>query len=325
LALTEAGHGGAPVMGAGIVVAGPTASGKSALALRLAEALGGVVINADSMQLYRDLPILSARPGPEEEKRVPHRLYGMLSPTELCSVGLWRDMAVEACRQAWAQGLVPVVAGGTGLYLKALTEGLSPIPDIPLAVRDQTRALFAALGNEAFHRELASVDRDMAARLHPGNSQRLMRAYEVMAATGRSLADWQQEPPKEPPPGRFHRVLLSPPRDNLYKACDLRCHVMMERGALAEVRALLAGGLPSSAPIRRVLGAAELIRHLEGEVSLEEAVAATQQATRRYAKRQFTWFRHQLDPDQTVCTQFSESLESEIIANIRHFLLTTTE
>jgi tRNA dimethylallyltransferase len=313
------------VRGAGVIVAGPTASGKSALALRLAEALGGVVINADSMQLYRDLPILSARPGPEEERRVPHRLYGILPPTGQCSMGLWREMAVQACRQAWTQGLVPVVAGGTGLYLKALAEGLSPIPDIPEPVRSRTRALFAALGNAAFHRELAGVDPEMAARLHPGNSQRLMRAYEVMAATGRSQASWQREPPKEPPPGRFHSVLLLPPRDDLYKACDLRFRVMIERGALEEVRALLAGGLPPSAPIRRVLGAAELIRHLEGQSSLQDAVAAAQQSTRRYAKRQFTWFRHQMDPDQMAHAQFSESLESEIIANIRHFLLTTTE
>lgn len=308
-----------------VIVAGPTASGKSALALFVAEAFGGVVVNADSMQIYDALRILTARPSAEDEARVPHRLYGQLPPTELCSAGHWCALAAAACEEAWRDGRLPVVVGGTGLYLRTLMHGLSPVPEVPEAVRQETRARFAALGNRAFHAALADIDPMMAERLHPSNSQRLMRAWEVLAATGRSLADWQAEPPQPPLPAQFFTLTVMPPRERLYAQCDGRFAGMVERGALAEVRALLDLHIDPALPVSRALGFAELAACLRGEMALETAVAAAQQATRRYAKRQMTWFRHQLVADRLIDTQLSESLEVGILSNIRQFLLTETE
>ncbi len=308
-----------------VIVAGPTASGKSGLALKIAEAVDGIVVNADSMQVYDGLRILTARPSPEDERRVPHRLYGILPPSELCSAGRWCALAAAACEEAWRDGKVPVVVGGTGLYLRALMEGLSPIPEVPDDIRSDTRARFAAMGNAGFHAGLAELDPTMAARLHPSNSQRLMRAWEVLAATGRSLADWQAEPPVAPLAARFFTIALLPPRERLYARCDARFAAMIGQGALAEVGALLDRGLDPALPVLRALGVGELAAHLRGETSLAAAVTAAQQATRRYAKRQMTWFRHQLLADRGVDAQLSESLEDEILSIIRQFLLTEAE
>ncbi|MDR3437667.1 tRNA (adenosine(37)-N6)-dimethylallyltransferase MiaA [Telmatospirillum sp.] len=308
-----------------VIVAGPTASGKSALAMRIAQLFDGDVINADSMQVYDTLRVLTARPSVDDERLVPHRLYGILPPAEVCSAGRWRGLAAAACEAAWERGRLPVVVGGTGLYLRALTKGLSPVPDVPEAVRQEARDRFAQLGNAAFHHALAELDPLMAGRLHPGNSQRLVRAWEVMAATGRSLADWQAEPPADGLPARFFTIAVLPPRERLYAQCDGRFSAMISHGALDEVRALMAQNLAPELPAMRALGVAELAAHLSGRVSLEGAVTAGQQATRRYAKRQMTWFRHQIIPDQIMNTQFSESFEETIISNIRQFLLTTTE
>ncbi len=305
-----------------VVVAGPTASGKSALALFLAERFGGVVINADSMQVYHTLRVLTARPGPAEEARIPHRLYGVLSPAELCSAGRWRSLAVAACAEAWAQGRLPVVTGGTGLYIRALISGLSPVPEVPDAVRTEARQRFAELGNAAFHAELAARDPVMGGRLDPGNSQRLMRAWEVLEATGRSLAEWQGEPPADRLDARVFSIAVTPPRDTLYAACDRRFLAMLEKGAVDEVRALMALGLDPGLPAMKALGVPELVALLEGRLGREEAVAAAQQATRRYAKRQQTWFRHQLIAQHRLVAQFSESFCDEIFAKIRQFLLT---
>ncbi len=305
-----------------VVVAGPTASGKSALALALAERFDGVVINADSMQVYRTLRVLTARPGPAEEARAPHRLYGILGPDELCSAGRWRALAQAACDEAWAAGRLPVVTGGTGLYIRALVDGLSPVPEVPDDVRTATRRHFAALGNVAFHAELARRDPAMAARLDPGNSQRLMRAWEVLEATGRSLADWQAEPPADRLDARVFTVAVMPPRDALYASCDQRFLAMLDGGALDEVRALMALNLDPSLPAMKALGVAELIALAQGRLARNEAVAAAQQATRRYAKRQLTWFRHQLDIRCHLDAQFSESFCDRIFANIHGFLLT---
>lgn len=305
-----------------VILAGPTASGKSGLALRLAEEFGGVVINADSMQVYGVLRVLTARPGPEDEARAPHRLYGILPPSELCSAGRWRALAVAECQAAWAAGKLPVVVGGTGLYLRSLSQGLSPIPDIPDAVRAAARALFAELGNDAFHARLAERDPAMAARLHPGNSQRLTRAWEVLEATGRSLADWQAEPAADRVDAEFATLLIAPPRDELYRSCDRRFRAMIGQGALDEVRALTALDLDPALPAMKALGVPELAAHLRGELPLDEAVARAQQATRNYAKRQLTWFRHQLAAYHTLPAQFSERFSDEIFSIIRQFLLT---
>jgi len=310
-----------------VIVAGPTASGKSALALALAEECDGTIINADSMQVYRDLPVLTAQPGAVARARVPHRLYGVIDAAERCSAGRWRGLALVEIERAQAERRLPIVAGGTGLYLRALLEGLAPVPPVSAGAREAARALHTRLGGVAFREALAALDPETARRLEPGDTQRLIRAYEVAAATGRPLADWQRE--QGPPPGlTAAAILLLPPRPALYAACDARFVAMMERGALAEVEALLARQLDHSLPAVKAVGVAELADFLAGRSTREAAVAAAQQATRRYAKRQFTWFRHQLPETEhlqrhVIAAQFSESLLPEIFSFIRQFMLTT--
>ena len=305
-----------------IVVAGPTASGKSALALRVAEAFDGLVVNADSMQVYQTLSILTARPGPAEQARAPHRLYGILPPEALCSAGRWRGLAVAECEAAWREGKLPIVVGGTGLYLRALVDGLSPVPEVPDDVRANARGRFAEMGNLAFHALLAQHDPVMGARLHPGNSQRLVRAWEVLQATGRSLAEWQAEPPVDRLAADVATIVLVPPSETLYAACDRRFLEMVDRGAVEEVGTLRSLGLDRALPSMKALGVAELAAHLRGEISLQQAVAAAQRATRNYAKRQLTWFRHQMRADYPLPAQFSESFLPKILSFIRQFLLT---
>ena len=302
-----------------IVVAGPTASGKSALALAIARAFEGVVINADSMQVYRELRILTARPGPAELALAPHRLYGVLPAAERCSAGRWRQMAEAAAMEAADR--LPVFTGGTGLYLRALTEGLSDIPPVSEEVAEVGAAKLSVLGAAGLHAELAALDPVMAERLAPGDSQRIFRAWTVRQATGRSLADWQAIPPRDGWP--CLTLILLPPRDALYSACDARFARMVEQGAVEEVRALLDLGLDPSLPAMRAVGVRELGGVLAGKEKLEPAVAAAQQATRRYAKRQMTWIRHQMPASRIIEAQFSERILPEIFKIIRHFLLTT--
>jgi tRNA dimethylallyltransferase len=307
-----------------VVVAGPTASGKSALALDLAQGLGGTVINADSMQVYRELRILTARPTAEEEALVPHRLYGVLPAAEACSAARWRAMALGAIDEAHAQGRLPILAGGTGLYLRALTHGLSPIPDVPTAVREATRRRFAEIGNQAFHAELAARDPDMGARLNPGDSQRLMRAAEVLAATGRSLADWQRATPQpDAGPGlRVFSIVLLPPRAPLRARIAERFASMLEAGAVEEVRALAGLDLPPDRPALKAHGVPELLRHLAGEISIEEAAHRAILVTGQYAKRQATWLRHQMAKDYVLEEPYRSSMSPLLANKIRHFLLT---
>jgi tRNA dimethylallyltransferase len=276
-----------------IIVAGATASGKSALALALARRLGGTIINADSMQVYRELRVLSARPTVRTMAAVPHRLYGILSASERCSVARWRDLALPAIEAARHAGRVPIVIGGTGFYLKALEEGLAPIPDIPDAVRERARARLDTMGAEQFHAALAARDPIAAARLAPGDSQRILRAWEVVEATGRPLSDWLAQPGGAALTGPRLRILLDPALESLYRACDARFDHMMRRGALAEVRRLLAAGFDPDLPAMKAVGVRELAALIDGRLDRAAAVAAAQQATRRYAKRQGTWFRHQ--------------------------------
>lgn len=305
-----------------IVIAGPTASGKSGMALAIAREFDGVVINADSMQVYDVLRVITARPSPEEEALAPHRVYGVLSPAVACSAALWKDMAAEAMAQAWAAGKLPVVVGGTGLYLRTLMHGISPVPDIPDEVRAEARARLSLLGNAAFHAELAARDPVMAARLDPANSQRLARAWEVLAATGRSLAEWQALPMEGGVAARWQTFALLPGRDALYANCDRRFALMMEMGAADEVRAMLDMNLDPALPAMKALGVPELAQWLRGGIDRDTAIARACQATRNYAKRQMTWFRNQLDAPKVVAAQFSESLSREIFAIIRQFLLT---
>ena len=285
----------AALPGAVLVVGGPTASGKSGLALELARRLNGVVINADSMQIYRELSVLTARPGPEALTAAPHRLYGVLPAREACSAARWLGLAlaeISACHRA---GTLPVVVGGTGLYLRALTLGLSELPEIPAEIRADGRERLERLGPAALHAELAARDPEGAARLKPGDRQRILRAWEVLTATGRPLADWQREDRGAPPPGlSFSTIVLDPPRAGLYDSCDRRFDAMIAAGGLEEARALDALGLDPALPALKALGVPELRRHLAGELSLAGAAALARQSTRRYAKRQVTWFRHQV-------------------------------
>lgn len=313
--------------GRAIVIAGPTASGKSALALELAEDLGGTVINADSMQVYRDLPILTAQPEPAEMRRVPHRLYGFLDLDDACDAQRWADLAALEIAAIVGAGGLPILVGGTGLYLRALTTGFSPMPDIPMDIRDAARALVAERGAPAVHAMLAERDPLTAARLKPTDRQRVARAWEVLTATGQPLSWWQSQPPVPPTGHRFLNLVLTPDRATLYQAVDGRFRGMIERGALDEVAA--AERLPGKAVAggRKALGYPELVQAVRGDLALEDAVLAAQQATRRYAKRQLTWFRHQvpsanfISPDMPAM-KFSQSSVAETRHKIRNFLLT---
>lgn len=287
---SSAAVGGKPV----VVLGGPTASGKSALALDLALKCRGVVINADSMQLYAELSVLTARPTAEDEAKAPHRLYGVLPAAQRGTAALWRAMALAEIAAAHDNGLLPVVAGGSGLYLRALMRGLADIPAIPETIRTTARADYAELGGEAFRARLVAADPD-SAKLHAGDVARLTRAWEVLAATGKTLTQWQRDAADGVPPDLdFQTIVIEPPRDALYASCDRRFDLMLENGALAEVERLAALKLDCDLPVMKALGAPELMELLVGRLSRDEAAAKARQATRNYAKRQTTWFRHQL-------------------------------
>jgi len=278
-----------------VLIAGPTASGKSALALELALAAGGVVINADSMQVYRDLRIITARPTDGDEARVPHRLYGHVDAAVNFSAGAWVGDAAKALEEAKAEGRLPIFIGGTGLYFKALTAGLSVVPPIPAEVREDVRARLERNGVEALHAELAASDPRAAERLNLRDRTRIARALEVVEATGRSLLDWHHEgQPPLLPRDSFRAVFLAPERDELYARIDARFEAMLVAGALKEVERLADRNLDPLLSAMKAHGVPALIRHLRGELSLEQAATIGRADTRHYAKRQFTWFRHQL-------------------------------
>lgn len=282
-------------MAPAILIAGPTASGKSALAIRLARALGGVVVNADSMQVYRDLRVITARPTPGEEAEVEHRLFGHVDAAVNYSVGLWLADAAAAIRDIRASGRTPVLVGGTGMYFKGLTQGLSDIPRVPEEVRARVRAETAGLAPQDIHARLAARDPATAGRLRATDPQRNLRALEVFEATGQPLASFQGA--RQPPllaPGTWRAVFLAPDRQELYRRIDARFDQMMEQGAVEEVRALAARGLDPALPAMRAHGVPGLIAWLRGEAAREAAVARGKADTRHYAKRQHTFARHQL-------------------------------
>jgi tRNA dimethylallyltransferase len=292
-----------------VLIAGPTASGKSALALSFAEQAGGIVINTDSMQVYRDLRIITARPTPDEEARVPHRLYGFVDASVNCSAGMWLADAAKAIEEARTQNRLPIFTGGSGLYFKALTRGLSAVPPIPPQVRDEVRARLEREGPEALHAVLAQRDPAAAERLKPRDRTRIARALEVIEATGRALADWHREGLAPLlPPDQVRAIFLAPDREALYARIDTRFGKMLEAGALEEVRALAERHLDPLLPAMRAHGVPALIRHLRGEMSLEQAAVIGRADTRHYAKRQFTWFRHQLPEFQWVKPEEARAL-----------------
>ncbi|MCW2306994.1 tRNA (adenosine(37)-N6)-dimethylallyltransferase MiaA [Rhodobium gokarnense] len=278
-----------------VLIAGPTASGKSALALSLAEADNGVIINADSMQVYRDLRILTARPDEDETARVPHRLYGHVDASEPYSVGRWLDDVKNVLDEAALARRLPILVGGTGLYFKALTEGLTEIPPIPENVRIYWRDMAAAEPSEALHAKLAQLDPEMAERLNPGDAQRIARALEVVTATGKSLAAFHEEASRPLiDPEDAERIVLSPERPELHRRIEARFRQMAEAGALDEVAALTARNLDPQLPAMKAIGVRPLAAHLSGACDLEAAISRSVVETRRYAKRQLTWFRGQM-------------------------------
>jgi tRNA dimethylallyltransferase len=310
-----------------LLIAGPTASGKSALALTLAAQLGGVVINVDSMQVYAELRVLTARPTPDEEAQVPHRLYGIRPAKDPGSVAWWRAEALKAMDEAQAAGRIPILTGGSGMYFAALTQGIAEIPDPGPEARTEARTLLDRLGPEELHAGLMKVDPATAARLNPQDSQRIARAWEVWRATGLGLAAWQNRR-GEPAPWDFAGILLDPPRDTLRAAIATRFEKMVEQGAIEEVKALLEQNLDPALPAMRAHGVPEIAAYLKGETSLEHAARRTELITGQYTKRQATWFRHHrlaappvmhtINARFTANTQFSESITPEILAFLQN-------
>ena len=278
-----------------IVIGGPTACGKSGLALAIAENFDGIIVNADAIQVYRDLRILTARPTKDEEKRIPHRLYGILDAKESCSAGTWQALALKEIENIQNIGKLPIIVGGTGLYLKALTEGIAPIPKIPLSVRKSVREFYSEVGKAEFYTQFTKKDPITAARIQPNDAQRLMRAWEVMEATGKSISLWQEEK-MQSPNLKFTMVVGTPLRETLYAACDKRIFNMISDGVLEEVKALMIrfqNEKFNNLPVFKAIAFKEFSSYLAGDTTLDIAIAKAQQQTRRYAKRQMTWFRNQ--------------------------------
>ena len=299
-----------------VLIAGPTASGKSEAAVRVAERCGGVVINADSMQIYRELRILTARPGPEEEARAPHRLYGTVAAGDAYSVGRWLGEVTETVRACESDGKLPVIIGGTGLYFQSLLNGLADIPEVPGEVSTRWAEAMRERGPQALHLDLARVDPDLAARVTPGDRQRILRGLGVHEATGRPLSAWQKLPNEGAVFGEDEvlGLVFWPDREALYRNCDARFERMIAAGALDEVRELMDLGLDPDLPVMKALGVRQLAAHLRGEMTLQEAVEDAQTWTRRYAKRQMTWFRRNMIAWNDVAEKDSERIWGRIFA-----------
>lgn len=287
------------------IIAGPTASGKSALAMERARELNGVIINCDSRQIYDDLPILTAQPTEEDKKTVPHELYGALHPNEPCSAGAWVKMAMPLIERLLGKGKTPIITGGNGLYIKALIEGLSPIPDVPEDVRRAAIETQKEMGNPAFHDALKQRDPETAALYHPMHTARLIHAWEILEATGKPLVHWQALPKTAPPDHwRFDITLVMPPRDVLYHRCNTRFLSMLKHGAMEELEAfdrkIENGDIKPDSILVKTLGAEPLRAYRAGTISHDEAIILAQTETRQYAKRQVTWFNNQIKPRDTI-------------------------
>ncbi len=276
------------------LIAGPTASGKSALALRLASAIGAEIVNADSMQLYSDLRLITARPSAEDEVQAPHHLFGTVDGADGWSVGHWLRATTQALDEIASRKRPAVIVGGTGLYFKALTQGLAEIPQVPLEVRARAQDDYDQMGEMDFRSRLDFIDPAAAARIAPGDRQRLVRAWAVFSATQTPLTVWQSNGKPAVEPGAWSAVALEPARAALYARCDTRLDLMVKAGALKEVAELAQRKLDPMLPIMKAVGVREFTSHLRGEMSLAAALASAQQETRRYAKRQTTWMRGQM-------------------------------
>jgi len=302
-----------------LFIAGPTASGKSALSLRLAKDLNGVIINADSMQVYKGLRIVTACPSKEDEAAAPHRLYRFLDPSETCSAAFWAAKAKAEIDTAWERGQTPIVIGGTGMYFKVLLEGIAKVPEIDPKIRADVRLECNEAGSEVLHKELSGYDPAAAARLSPGDSQRICRAVEVFRSTGKALSDWHKETgpglmQAADAAGQIVKLILNPDRETLYERCNLRFDMMLEEGALEEVRNLMSKDLDPSLPAMRALGVPSLVNIIKGEQKPEAAIEDAKMQTRRFAKRQLTWFRNQFSAWERISAQLSESEYQKILS-----------
>jgi len=306
-----------------IVVGGPTASGKSALSIDIAEKFDGEIINADSMQIYRDLHILTARPTADEAERVPHHLYGILGVDERCSAGQWRQHALDAIRDVHRRGALPIVVGGTGLYLRALMTGLHNMPEVPATIRDELNIRLRECGAPVLHAELTECDPETAAGLNPADAQRIVRALEIFIHTGRGVKSWQSGDSETPPDDLvFFTIVTLPPRAALYDDVDARFGWMIDNGAVEEVERLMTRHPADDFPLLKAVGVQAIRSFLAGEIDRERLLELGQRDTRRYAKRQLTWFRRQIIPQIAVQTQYSEINSDKIFAEISNFVLT---
>lgn len=303
-----------------ICIAGPTASGKSALAMKLAARVRGEIVNADSMQVYKDLPCLTAIPSAADRKAVPHHNYAVLDGSERCSVARWLDMTRQVVADIRARGHVPLLVGGTGLYIRAALDGITPLPDIPPDIRARSVAMHREMGGRAFREELARHDPELAHRLKDGDSQRLVRGMEVALATGRPLSELQEAPPEGALEGPVLTVLVMPERRELYHRIDTRLPRMLANGAIAEAQRIAARNLDPSLPVMKAVGLPPLLDYTRGLVTGDAAVELACRDTRRYAKRQITWFRHQFSAmfsEENICgEQYSESFFDKILSKV---------
>ena len=300
--------------GAFLMICGSTAAGKSALALALAEQCGGAIINADSMQLYADLRVLTARPDDSEEARALHRLYGVIDGAERASVASWLTMAsreIETARQA---GRLPILIGGTGLYFHAAMNGLAPVPDVPPEVHAACVVEYAERGGKDFRRELLELDPVLGSQLHDGDSQRLVRAMGVARASGRALSAWQSDPHEGAVAGRPVRISVMPPREYLHERINRRFSAMMDGGAKAEVTALAARQLDPSLPVMKAIGVREIMAFQAGDIDEDRAIELASRDSRRYAKRQMTWIRNNFHAEIILEKKFSERNLQEIFS-----------
>lgn len=299
-----------------ILIAGPTASGKSALALSVAERFSGEIINTDAMQLYRDIPIISAQPCAEDYACVPHHLYGFVDAEDRYSVGRWLEAAKQAGAQVQQRGRLPIFVGGTGLYFKALLEGLVDVPDIPAPVKEDIAREVNRFGLEQAHAKLAQLDSAWASQVEKGDRQRIVRGLEVVAHTGRPLSAWMDQPQQGLGNEGVAKFVLMPERESAYERSNQRFDEMLREGAIAEVRKLVSRRLAPDLPAMKALGVPQLSSWLQGAVSYEEAISQAKMMTRRYIKRQFTWIRGHMISWNMVCTQDLETLSQEIFSII---------
>ena len=305
-----------------IMIAGPTASGKSKLAIEMAIRFNGVIINADSKQLYKDLSVITARPSDADMALAPHRLYGVLDGNIRASVAMWLEMADIEMNEAWKAGKTPIIIGGTGMYLNAGLSGLASIPEVPLTIHDASVALHKDIGGTAFRQALSEFDPETAQRLFDGDTQRLVRAMGVVKATGRPFSAWQTDPHKGAFKGNVTTVKLLPDRDLLYKRINDRFDMMIEAGAFDEVKRLIGRNLDPGLPIMKVLGVRQISAYLRGDMGKADAIYQAKQDSRHYAKRQMTWLRNNFNAEFELNKKYSESFFEEIFANLRNNELT---